>query len=177
MRDGLLLALVSLAALGMMGPDGITEVVTVAWGHELGDVAYYMANIFAVCAMMTSFWAIALTLMTNVFDRFNWPSVNAPGYRVAAIVLVTVPPFLIGIFKLAGFVSALGYAGGFAGAIMSVIPVLMLHKARKFGDQEPAWKAGWISHPVIQAALIIVFGLAFIYSLVSAFGLVPDGWA
>lgn len=174
---GFLLALVPLAALGMMGPDGITEVVTVAWGRELGEVAYYLANIFAVLAMMTSFWAIALTLMTNVFDRFNWPSERAPGYRVAAILLVTVPPLLIGVFKLAGFVSALGYAGGFAGAIMSVIPVLMLHKARKFGDQEPAWKAGWISHPIIQAALIIVFGLAFVYSLVSAFGLVPDGWA
>lgn len=174
---GFLLALVPLAALGMMGPDGITEVVTVAWGAELGTVAYYMANVFAVLAMMTSFWAIALTLMSNVFDRFNWPSEKAPSYRVAAIALVAVPPFLIGVFKLAGFVSALGYAGGFAGAIMSVIPVLMLHKARKFGDQEPAWKAGWIAHPLIQGLLILVFGLAFIYSLVSAFGLVPDGWA
>lgn len=174
---GFLLALVPLAALGMMGRDGITEVVTVAWGQELGSAAYYMANIFAVLAMMTSFWAIALTLMTNIFDRFNWPSENARGYRIAAIALVAVPPFLIGVFKLAGFVSALGYAGGFAGAIMSVVPVMMLHKARKNGDQEPAWKAGWVSHPVIQALLIAVFGLAFVYSLVSAFGLVPDGWA
>lgn len=174
---GFLLALVPLAALGMVGREGITEVVTVAWGQQLGSVAYYMANIFAVLAMMTSFWAIALTLMTNIFDRFKWPAEGAPWYRVAALLLVAVPPFLIGVFKLAGFVSALGYAGGFAGAIMSVVPVLMLHRARKHGDQEPAWKAGWISHPVIQAVLIIVFGLAFVYSLVSAFGLVPDGWA
>ncbi|MBP6684118.1 MAG: hypothetical protein KA158_01745 [Leucobacter sp.] len=174
---GFLLALVPLAALGMMGPEGITEVVTVAWGEQLGNAAYYMANIFAVLAMMTSFWAIALTLMTNIFDRFKWPAEGAPGYRVAAIALIAVPAFLIGVFKLAGFVSALGYAGGFAGAIMSIVPVLMLRRARKFGDQEPVWRAGWISHPVIQGLLIGVFGLAFIYSLVSAFGLVPDGWA
>ncbi|WP_427870841.1 aromatic amino acid transport family protein [Leucobacter luti] len=174
---GFLLALVPLAALGMMGPDGITEVVTIAWGQELGQVAFYAANIFAVLAMMTSFWAIALTLMTNIFDRFNWPSEKAPWYRLAALALVAVPPFLIGVFNWAGFVSALGYAGGFAGAIMSIVPVLMLHRARRFGDQEPAWRAGWVSSPIIQFLLIAVFGLAFIYSLLSAFGAVPDGWS
>lgn len=174
---GFLLALVPLAALGMMGPDGITEVVTIAWGQELGQVAFYAANIFAVLAMMTSFWAIALTLMKNIFDRFNWPSEKAPWYRLASLALVAVPPFLIGVFNWAGFVSALGYAGGFAGAIMSIVPVLMLHRARKFGDQEPAWKAGWVSSPIVQFLLIAVFGLAFIYSLLSAFGAVPDGWS
>lgn len=174
---GFLLALVPLAALGMMGPDGITPVVTLAWGEQLGSVAFYLANIFAVLAMMTSFWAIALTLVSNVFDRFRWPSQGAPGYRLAAIALVTVPPFIIGVMHWAGFVSALGYAGGFAGAIMSIVPVMMLRKARKFGDIEPAWKAGWISSPIIQWTLILVFGLAFVYSLLMAFGLVPDGWA
>lgn len=174
---GFLLVLVPLSALGMMGPDSITEVVTIAWGDELGDVAYYMANIFALLAMMTSFWAIALTLITNVFDRFNWPSHDAPGFRIAAIALVTVPPLIIGIVGWAGFVSALGYAGGFAGAIMSIVPVMMLRRARRHGDREPEWKAGAISHPVIQWSLIIVFGLAFVYSLLSLFQLIPDGWA
>jgi tyrosine-specific transport protein len=174
---GFLLAIVPFAALGMMGPGRITEVVTVAWGEELGTIAYYAANIFAVLAMITSFWAIALTLMTNIFDRFNWPSSNAPWFRLAALALVAVPPFLIGVFNLAGFVSALGYAGGFAGAIMSIIPVLMLNKARKQGDKAPAWKATWISHPIIQGLLIVVFGLAFVYSIASATGVVPEGWS
>ncbi|GAB3561562.1 amino acid permease [Spelaeicoccus albus] len=174
---GFLLALVPLAALGMMGPANITKVVTIAWGQELGAAGYYVANIFAVLAMMTSFWAIALTLMTNVFDRFRWPAYGRLEYRLAAIALVAIPPFIIGVMNWAGFVSALGYAGGFAGAIMSVVPVMMLHQARKSGDREPEWKAGWISHPVVQALLVLVFCLAFIYSLLTAFGLVPDGWA
>ncbi|UPK76852.1 amino acid permease [Nocardioidaceae bacterium SCSIO 66511] len=174
---GFLLALVPFAALGMMGADGITEVVTIAWGDELGDVAYYLANIFALLAMLTSFWAIGLTLMTNVFDRFSWPAHGAPAYRVAALVLIVVPPFLISALGLAGFVSALGYAGGFAGAIMSVVPVLMLRQARRSGDRAPSWQAGWVSHPAIQVTLVVVFGLAFVYSLMTAMGLVPDGWA
>lgn len=174
---GFLLALVPLAALGMMGPDDLTEVVTIAWGNELGRAAYYLANVFALLAMLTSFWAIGLTLMTNIFDRFNWPAVGSARHRAAALLLIAVPPFLIASIGLAGFVSALGYAGGFAGAIMSVIPVLMLRRARAVGDQEPRWQAGWIAHPVMQSALIIVFGLAFVYSLLTATGLVPQGWA
>jgi tyrosine-specific transport protein len=174
---GFLLALVPFAALGMLGADGVTEVITIGWGQGLGPVAYYLANIFALLGMLTSFWAIGLTLMTNVFDRFNWPSMGAPGYRVAALALIAVPPFLIATIGLAGFVSALGYAGGFAGAIMSVLPVLMLRKARAAGDQEPAWRAGWVAHPVVQVTLVVVFGLGFLYSLLTATGLVPDGWA
>lgn len=174
---GFLLALVPLAALGMMGPDNITPVVTLAWGAELGSAAYYFANLFAILAMLTSFWAIALTLMTNIFDRFKWPASGSVKHRLWAIGLATALPFAIGILGWAGFVSALGYAGGFAGAIMSVVPVLMLRKARRFGDIEPAWKAGWIAHPLIQGLLIVVFGLAFIYSLLSLTGLVPEGWA
>lgn len=174
---GFLLALVPFAALGMMGPDNVTEVITIGWGTGLGPAAYYLANIFALLAMLTSFWAIGLTLMTNVFDRFNWPAAGAPQYRLAALALIAIPPFLIAALGLAGFVSALGYAGGFAGAIMSVVPVLMLRRARAAGDQEPAWQAGRISHPVVQVALVVVFGLAFLYSLLTATGFVPDGWS
>lgn len=174
---GFLLALVPLAALGMMGPDGITPVVTLAWGEELGKSAYYFANLFAILAMLTSFWAIALTLMTNIFDRFRWPASGSTKHRLWAIGLATVIPFAIGILGWAGFVSALGYAGGFAGAIMSVVPVLMLRQARKVGEIEPDWKAGWIAHPLIQGLLVAVFGLAFIYSILSITGLVPAGWA
>ncbi|MFD1718114.1 aromatic amino acid transport family protein [Georgenia deserti] len=174
---GFILALVPLAALGMMGADSITEVVTLAWGAELGTAAYWMANIFALLAMLTSFWAIGLTLMTNVLDRFAWPASGSPRHRLAALALIAVPPFLIATLGLAGFVSALGYAGGFAGAIMSVVPVMMLHRARQRGDKEPAWRAGWISHPAIQVLLVVVFGLAFVYSLLTALGLVPQAWA
>lgn len=173
---GFLLALVPLAALGMMGPDGITEVVTIAWGQQLGTAAYYMANIFAVLAMMTSFLGIGFTMMMNIFDRFNWPTEGSRRHKIAAMAITVVPPFIIGVAGWAGFVSALGYAGGFAGAIMSIVPVMMLHRARKHGDQEPAWAAGWIAHPAIQTALIGVFGAAFVFSILSVLGLVPQGW-
>lgn len=173
---GFILALVPFAALGLMDSDAITEVVTIGWGRELGDIAYIGANVFALLAMMTSLWAIGLTLMTNIFDRFRLDESSTVA-RLSALAVATALPFAVGIIGWAGFVSALGYAGGFAGAIMSIVPVLMLRSARRKGDREPAWQAGWISHPIIRIALVTVFGLAFIYSLLVAVGAVPDGWA
>jgi tyrosine-specific transport protein len=174
---GFFLALVPFAALGMIGPDRVTPVITIAWAESLGPLAYYCANVFALLAMLTSFWAIGLTLLTNIFDRFSWPATGSVRHRLMGVALVAVPPFLIAALGLAGFVSALGYAGGFAGAIMSIIPVLMLRQARRHGDREPEWQAGWVAHPVVQVLLVTVFGLAFVYSLLTIVGLVPQGWA
>lgn len=168
------LAAVPFAALGLLGTD-VTEVVTIAWGEKLGTVAYYMANLFALLAMFTSFLAIGFTAMRNVLDIFHWPE---DGWqRVAATALTVLPPLLIALAGLGGFVSALTYAGGFAGAIMSVVPVLLLHRARKSGDQVPVWQVRGVDHVGIQATIIVVYVAAFIYSVVSLLGFVPAGWA
>ena len=55
---GILLALVPLAVISLTGPDNVTEVATLAWGQALGSWAMFVANIFALCAMMTSYWAV-----------------------------------------------------------------------------------------------------------------------
>lgn len=71
---------------------------------------------------------------------------------------------------------ALTYAGGFAGAIMSVVPVVLLRRSRVQGDQTPVWQARVVDNVAIQAT-IIVYMAAFIYSIISLLGLVPAGWA
>ncbi|MBI8989365.1 aromatic amino acid transport family protein [Corynebacterium meridianum] len=171
---GFTLALVPFAALGLMGRD-VSEVVTIAWGEELGQVAYYLANIFALCAMFTSFLAIGFTTMRNVLDILHWPQYGK--HRTVAAAVTVLPPLIISLIGLGGFVAALSYAGGFAGAIMSVIPVMMLHAARRNGDREPAWRATWQAHPAIQGTIIVVYVTAFIYSVISALGWVPASWA
>lgn len=171
---GFTLALVPFAALGLLGMD-VTEVVTIAWGEALGPVAYYLANIFALAAMLTSFLAIGFTTMRNVLDIFHWEGNS--GQRIVAVALTVLPPLAISIAGLGGFVAALSYAGGFAGAIMSVIPVMLLHASRKKGDREPGWTVGHLANPVIQGTIIVVYILAFVYSIISIVGLVPAGWA
>lgn len=171
---GFTLALVPFVALGLLGGN-VSEVVTLSWGEALGPVAYYLANIFALLAMFTSFVAIGYTAMRNILDIAHWNEKSRK--RLIAVLLTVVPPLAISLAGLGGFVSALSYAGGFAGAAMSILPVLMLHAARKKGELQPVWAVTWQAHPLIQGLLIVTYMVAFIYSLAAIFGLLPTGWA
>lgn len=171
---GFTLALVPFAALGFLGTS-VSEVVTVSWGESLGTSAYYLANIFAVCAMFTSFIAIGYTAMRNILDVCHWAEHGRQ--RPLAVLLTVGPPLVIALAGWGSFVAALSYAGGFAGAVMSIIPVALLRIARQKGDREPVWQATWQAHPVLQGILIAVYVLAFFYSIASILNLVPTGWA
>lgn len=171
---GFTLALVPFVALGLLG-ENVSEVVTLSWGEALGPAAYYLANVFALLAMFTSFVAIGYTAMRNILDITRWEE-HGP-LRLAAVGLTVLPPLIISIAGLGGFVSALSYAGGFAGAAMSILPVLMLHAARKNGELDPVWRVTWQAHPIIQGILILTYLVAFIYSVAAILGLLPTGWS
>ncbi|QKG83903.1 amino acid permease [Kroppenstedtia pulmonis] len=173
---GILLAVVPMAALGLTGPEKVTEVVTVAWGNALGQWAFFTANSFALLAMLTSFWAIGESLLTNIVDRFKFPSEWDIKYRILSLAIVAIPPFALAYSGLVGFVDALYFAGAFAGAIMSIVPVMMLNRSRKVAEREPEWTVGKLGHPVIQALLIILFVGAGIYAILDFFQLLPGSW-
>ena len=176
MITGALLALVPLASLGVVGPDNITEVVTIAWADALGEWAFFIANGFALMAMLTSFWGIGQSFMTNIVDHFKFPSEWDKKYRLISVGIVTITPFVIAYSGLVGFVDALSIAGSFAGVVMSIIPVVMINKSRKINEQEPAWNCGKLAHPIIQSLTVIIFIGAALYSLLGLFNLLPKGW-
>ena len=173
---GLLLAVVPLAVLALTGADNVTQVATLAWGQALGTWALYTANIFALCAMMTSYWAVGGSMLTNIVDMFKLKDEHDKKTRIIAIVCTVLPPFILAYGGFVSFVDAIGWAGTFGGVIMSIIPVLMVNKARKEGDIEPEWKCGWYAHPAIQGAIIVIFALAAIYFICSMVGILPAGW-
>lgn len=170
---GFMLSLVPFAALGLLG-QSVSEVVTLSWGEKLGQSAYYMANVFALLAMFTSFMAIGYTTMRNVIDIAHWPQHGKQ--RAIAVLITVLIPLFISLAGFGGFVSALSYAGGLAGVIMSIVPVLLLNTSRVRGDRDPAWTVGWSSHPIIQWTIILVYGLAGLYSVGTILGIVPAGW-
>jgi len=171
-----LLALVPLAVLSLTGPEKVSEVATIAWGNALGQWAFFTANIFALCAMMTSYWAVGGSMLTNVIDKFNFKSEWDIKTRIFVLICVALPPFILAYSGVVSFVDAIYMAGTFGGVIMSIIPVMMLRSARKNGDVEPTWKAGWISHPIMQTTLIVVFCAGAIYAIASMLGFLPAGW-
>ena len=173
---GVLLAVVPLAVLSLTGADKVTQVATLAWGEALGTWALYTANIFALCAMMTSYWAVGGSMLTNIVDMFKLKDEKDTKTRLIAIACTVLPPFILAYAGLVSFVDAIGWAGTFGGVIMSIVPVLMVNNARKKGDIEPEWKCGWYAHPAVQGTIIVIFGLAAIYFICSMVGILPAGW-
>lgn len=172
----LLFAGIPLAAIGLQGKENVSQVVTIAWGDALGQWAYFTANLFALCAMMTSFWTIGETLLTNIVDRFKFPDEHNPKYRVIALLFVIVPPFYLAYSGLVDFVNALFYSGSFAGVIMSIMPIPMLKRSRIMGDREPEWTCGAFFHPIIQVIICVLFGGAALYAILQTMGQLPAGW-
>lgn len=173
---GVLLAVVPLAVLSLTGAEEVTQVATLAWGQALGTWAFYTANIFALCAMMTSYWAVGGSMLTNIVDMFKLKDEKDTKTRLIAIACTVLPPFILAYAGLVSFVDAIGWAGTFGGVIMSIVPVLMLNNARKKGDIEPEWKCGWYAHPAVQGMIIVIFSLAAIYFICSMIGILPAGW-
>ena len=154
---GVLLAAVPLAVLSLTGAEEVTQVATLAWGQALGTWALYTANIFALCAMMTSYWAVGGSMLTNIVDMFKLKDEKDTKTRLIAIACTVLPPFILAYAGLVSFVDAIGWAGTFGGVIMSIVPGLMLNNARKKGDIEPEWKCGWYAHPAVQGMIIVIF--------------------
>lgn len=173
---GVLLAVVPLAVLSLTGAEEVTQVATLAWGQALGTWALYTANIFALCAMMASYWAVGGSMLTNIVDMFKLKDEKDTKTRLIAIACTVLPPFILAYAGLVSFVDAIGWAGTFGGVIMSIVPVLMLNNARKKGDIEPEWKCGWYAHPAVQGMIIVIFSLAAIYFICSMIGILPAGW-
>jgi amino acid permease len=173
---GVLLALVPLAVLALTVPEKVTQVATLAWGRALGQWAFFVANLFALCAMMTSYWAVGGSLLTNIVDKFKFKSETDRNTRIFCMVCVVLPPFVLAYSGLVSFVDAIYLAGTFGGVIMSILPVMMINKARVAGDRTPEWQNTWTAHKGIQSLLIILFCGGAVYAILDLVGILPSGW-
>ena len=176
LMTGILLALVPLSVLALTGPEKVTQVATIAWGQALGQWAFFVANLFAICAMMTSYWAVGGTFLTNIVDKFKFKDEKEFKTRLISILVVVVPPFILAYSGLVSFVDAIYLAGTFGGVIMAILPALMLRSARKNGDLEPGWQCGWFASPVIMVIMITLFCAAGIYAILDLVGILPSAW-
>lgn len=173
---GVLLSLVPLAVISLTGPENVTQVATIAWGQALGQWAFFTANIFALCAMMTSYWAVGGSFLTNIVDMFKFKSESDFKTRLICVAGVSAPPFILAYSGLVSFVDAIYLAGTFGGVIMSILPVLMLRQSRKSGDVQPKWQCGWYASHIVQNLMILLFCAAAIYAIFGLMGMLPAAW-
>ena len=91
------------------------------------------------------------------------------------LISLGVPLYLTLSGKV-GFVDAIYFSGTFAAAIMAILPIFMVNKARKEGDIEPLWTCGNLASPFIQLIIIILYGGTIIYAILGVFNILPQGW-
>lgn len=171
-----LLILVPLGCFAMSPADEITQVATIAWGQALGLWALFTANIFALIAMFTSFCPISQTLISSIVDFFKFKSDSDIKTRLPIMAIVYGIPLVLVLGNFVGFVDAIYFSGTFCAAIMAILPVFMVNKARKTGDIEPVWNCGWMASKPVEAIIIVLYGGTVVYAILSAFGMLPAGW-
>ena len=168
-----LLALVPLSVIALSGLDNISDVATISWGRALGE----WANLFALCAMLTSYWGLGGSFLTNIFDQFRLGNDEQPLKRFKVLLVVAVPPFILAYSGMVSFVNALYFAGVFSGVILSIMPILILKGSRRQGDINPGWTCpALITHPLIQIFIVLLYLCSAAYAIASAFGYLPAGW-
>lgn len=172
----LLLILVPLGCFIVNPADKITQVATIAWGEAIGLWAFFTANIFALIAMFTSFCPITQTLISNIVDFFRFKSDEDVKTRLPIMVIVVGIPLFLAISGMVEFIDAIYFSGTFAAAIMAILPVIMIRKARKKGDIEPEWNCGRLASWPIQAVIILLYGGTIVYAIAGALGVLPAGW-
>ncbi|STZ77198.1 tyrosine transporter TyrP [Bergeriella denitrificans] len=172
-----LIALVPLSVISLNGLDNVSQVATISWGTALGSWAFFMANGFALFAMLTSYWGIGGSFLTNIADRFSLPVDSNVKVRCGAVALVALPPFALAYSGLVGFVDALYFAGAFSGVVLSILPYLIVRGARSSGNRTPEWQCpAWMSHPLVYGLIFLLYSLSAVYAVLAKLDLLPAGW-
>ncbi len=172
-----LIALVPLSVISLNGLENISQVATISWGKALGSWAFFMANGFALFAMLTSYWGIGGSFLTNIADRFKLPIDTNRRARAQAVAVVALPPLALAYSGLVGFVDALYFVGVFSGVVLSILPYLIVKGARKNGNKAPEWQCPvWMTSPVIYLSIFLLYSASAVYAILAKLNLLPAGW-
>jgi amino acid permease len=172
-----LIALVPLSVISLNGLDNVSQVATVNWGNALGSWAFFMANGFALFAMLTSYWGIGGSFLTNIADRFSLKVDDNLKVRSLIVAVVALPPLVLAYSGMVGFVDALYFAGVFSGVVLSIVPYLIIKGARGKGNRTPEWTcAPWMTHPAIYTLIFLLYSASAVYAVLAKLDLLPPGW-
>lgn len=169
-----MLALVPLSAIVIDGLENISGVVTQSWGRAIGDWAYTVANLFALFAILTSYWGLGGMFITNIADQIKRDASNNMLNRFVILLFVVIPPLALVIFDLVKTIDEALYWPGVVGAlVLSFAPILILQNSRKMGDREALWACpSFITSIGVKLILIFVYFFATIYGIAVKYGLV-----
>ncbi|MEA4882410.1 MAG: aromatic amino acid transport family protein [Clostridia bacterium] len=153
-----------IAIFGLQNPEQISEVVTISWGHALGPVIYLAVNIFALLALVTSFWGAAGASLGNVVEILRFKSEWNVRSRLIAFGITVLPSLAIVFAGKLGFLDMIQAAGAVGGVILAVLPIFVLSRARARSERTPEYQVGVLYSPVVKAALLLFYVGVLLYA-------------
>jgi len=152
----ILYALFTLAVLGVTG-ENTTQIATVGLGEHLGPGVMIFGNLFALFAMMTSFFALGFGLRRTYEWDFNVP-------KIPALFLAIGLPLVVFMIGITDFITTIGVAGALFGSIQALIIIAMFWRSREKGDVSArAYALHYASF--IVAVLLVVFLIGGVYGV------------
>jgi tyrosine-specific transport protein len=122
----------------------------------IGPKVAAVGAVLGILTMTTSFLILALVLKEIfIFD-----------YRIRkffAWFWAMIIPFVVFIFGLASFIKIIGLVGAVVGGIDGIIILMMYKKAKRLGNQKPAYSFNLPNF--VYYLLLLVFGLGILYEI------------
>lgn len=151
---GVLYLLFFAVSIGVLGT-GVTRVATLGLARKAAMNLAVAGQAFAVLAIITSFFGLAISLRLTFENQFK---LN----KAIALVLILLPVLAIDLLLAknpgGAFVKVLNYTGGIGSALyIGLIPALVVAD-RRYDFKVPLGRSG-------AGAAIIFYGLAVIYTI------------
>jgi tyrosine-specific transport protein len=147
--------LFSFVIVGISGKNTSEEAV-VGLEKLLGKKIFIIGAILGILTMATSFLTLGLALKEMFVYDFGF-------HKTLAWVVACFVPFIFFLLGLVGFVRVLGIVGSITGGISGILVFLMYFRAKKTGDQKPAYT---VNIPKILVYFLCgLFGLGAIYQI------------
>ena len=155
------------AIFGLQSPDEMSEVITVSWGRALGPAVWVMINLFALLALITSFWGGALAAMGNVIEALGVKSERALAPRLAAFGITVAPSLALVLIGKLAFGDMIAIAGAVGGVILAVLPIPILIRARRRNERAPEFTCGSLFSAPARALLAVFYVAILAYAAFS----------
>ncbi|WP_104740748.1 aromatic amino acid transport family protein [Helicobacter bizzozeronii] len=168
-----MLTLIPLSAISLEGLQNVSDVVTLSWGKSIGAWAYYTANIFALCAILTSYWGLGGMFLTNIANHIGKDIERNLQTRFWVLLAVVLPPLILVLLDAIDSVDQALYWPGVVGAlVLSLFPILILHRARDFNEQPTGYICGrMLTRRIVKVGIIVVYCGATLGSILEHYGI------
>jgi len=142
------------AVVGVSGKD-TTEIATIGLGQNLGEGMIILSNIFAMLTMTTAFIALSLAIV----EVWNYDYKLKRKFSLWLTLSIPLIAFLLGIKS---FINTIGIVGAFAGGIEGILIVMMMMKARKYGNRTPEYSIKGAKIISVLIMTVFILGMAYV---------------